>query len=321
MKDSHKITTLKETALIYRCPYSQKMYPTREAVEESINQLYEPIMFPGYTYNDHMYGSLEEIQHHINNYGLADPEEVENSESPHHSGGRFSSFVCPLCIFDRAYNKIETELGNKSVVASENLPSNEDIIFHYENDFFNHLLDFHGGKEDLIKFTKKAAETAGMILPEEFVSKFYARQEQADLLKKEKDRKIRRERMEIERKEKEKLELEKAAKIKKSSEKKIAAEKESIEMDTSESMASTVTVKTNRVLSGAHKQKQSLNSSVSNNGASSHFEENVPMAKPKFKSKSSVLNHDTYPCKNCDDIFLSEERLVQHVKSKHGLKK
>ena len=280
----HNIQKLKDyNKHIFRCPYSENLNSNKQVIQDSIQKNYQPIMFSGYTFNEHMYECLEDLKLHMAEFGESDPDELVGMNSNGHRGGRFKMFKCPLCSFDRAYNKIQKKReksGSKSdgeeSICSSGSESDEESndnckplqTFQYEQDFIDHLIEVHGGKEDLIKFTNAAAKTADMVLPKELSSQFYEKELKALEIKSEKERKNRKEKLENLRKEKLKIEKMKLAKIEKTAAKNVKA----------------------AVVAA----------------------ENVAES-PKTCSAAS----DVFPCGKCPTILLSEQSRVAHMSEAH----
>ena len=130
--------------------------------------------------NEIAFESVDSLKRHIREYGNSNPMQQASSTNKDR-GGRVPRFKCPLCWLDEN---------------DENVNQSEEKFFEYEKDFKDHLNEIHGGVEDLMKTTAQMAKTASLILPDNLLTKFYEREYEAELIRKQK---LEEEKMELEK--------------------------------------------------------------------------------------------------------------------------
>ena len=133
---------------IFRCPYSEKVYLSKQEAENEIKTSFSPEISLGFMINEIAFESVDSLKRHIREYGNSNPMQQASSTNKDR-GGRVPRFKCPLCWLDEN---------------DENVNQSEEKFFEYEKDFKDHLNEIHGGVEDLMKTTAQMAKTASLIL-------------------------------------------------------------------------------------------------------------------------------------------------------------
>lgn len=174
----HQVKVKDFGKMIFRCPYSEKVYHDRLSAEEDIRQCYLPEAFPGFSLHDMLFETAAGLRRHLRKYGSRNPQ-VSTQNTNKDRGGLMPRFKCPLCVLDAVEES-----------------STIDEYFSQERDFYDHLNEVHGGIEDLRAVTAEAARTASLVLPDELLTKLYEREKEAEMIRKAR---LEEEKMEIEK--------------------------------------------------------------------------------------------------------------------------